>query len=148
MKIFLACMLPVALALPATTPTTFHAVNEPVHPDGVSGKNKTLVLNFQEKDEPGRMRSVVFKNQEFCRAEMPKDFEFDVTFKVVSATVYFFGANFTGVEKGTISSNSLKPIKHLMDRCMPGTRVIFDEVRVIGPDKKVRSIAGMNLLLY
>ena len=141
MKIILACMLPVALALPAT-------INTSLHPNSVTEDNKTLALGFQEKDEPGRMRSVVFKNQEFCRAEMPKDFEFDVTFKVVSATVYFFGANFTGVEKGTISSNSLKPIKHLMDRCIPGTRVIFDEVKVIGPDKKVRAIAGMNLLLY
>ena len=141
MKIFLACMLPVALALPATTNTSFH-------PNSVTEDNKTLVLGFQEKDEPGKMRSIVFKSQQFCRAEMPYDFEFDVQFKVVSATVYFFGANFTGVEKGTITSNSLKPIKHLMDRCMPGTRVIFDEVKVIGPDKKVRSIAGMNLLLY
>lgn len=134
-------MLPVALALPATTNTSFH-------PNSVTEDNKTLVPGFQEKDEPGKMRSIVFKSQQFCRAEMPYDFEFDVQFKVVSATVYFFGANFTGVEKGTITSNSLKPIKHLMDRCMPGTRVIFDEVKVIGPDKKVRSIAGMNLLLY
>lgn len=148
MKILLACMLPVALALPAA-----NTVHNPIRSSAVSKtelpvENKTLVLQFQDRDEPGKMRSVVFKNQEFCRAEMPKDFEFMVKFRVVSATVYFYGANFTGIEKGTISSNSLKPIKHLMDRCIPGSRVIFDEVKVIGPDNKVRTIAGMNLLLY
>lgn len=94
------------------------------------------------------MRSIVFKSQEYCRAEMPKDFEFDVQFKVVSAKVYFSGANFRGVETGTITSNKLAPVKHLMDRCIPGSMVVFDDVKVMGPDKKVRTIPGLSLLLY
>ncbi len=99
--------------------------------------------------EPGneKMMAVAFRAQSFCRAEL-KDFEFDATFTVVSATVYFSGANFRSTEKGSISSNSLKPIKHLMDRCVPGSIVIFDNVKVIGPDKQIRPIAGLSLLLH
>ena len=105
------------------------------------------VLFLQQEPGVGRMRSIVFKNQEYCRAEAP-DFEFEVGFKVVSATVYFTGANFKTVEKGTITSNSLKPVKPLMERCIPGTIVIFDDVKVIGPDKEVRTIPGITLQLY
>ena len=98
--------------------------------------------------EPGneKMLATVFKAQDFCRAEL-KDFEFDIHYSVVSATVYFSGGNFRGVEKGTITSNSLKPIKSIMDRCVPGTMVIFDDVKVVGPDKLVRPIAGLSLVL-
>lgn len=98
--------------------------------------------------EPGseKMLATVFKAQDFCRAEL-KDFEFDIHYSVVSATVYFSGGNFRGVEKGTITSNSLKPIKSIMERCVPGTMVIFDDVKVVGPDKLVRPIAGLSLVL-
>lgn len=70
-------------------------------------------ITFQEKPGQGRIASIVFKNQDYCRAEL-KDFEFDAHFSIVSATVYFSGANFKTLEKGFITSNSLKPIKNLM----------------------------------
>ncbi|MBL0358907.1 MAG: hypothetical protein IPP72_19475 [Chitinophagaceae bacterium] len=94
-----------------------------------------------------RMAAAVFKAQEYCRAEL-KDFEFDARFDVVGATVYFSGANFINPSKGTITSSSLKPIRNLMDRCAPGSIIIFDEVKVIGPDKKLRTIPGISLMLY
>lgn len=147
MKLLLFSMLPAVFLLPVNqqaenSVNPAHSFNAPVLEKEIS------TLNFQDKDEPGKMRSIVFKSQEYCRAEIPYEFEFAVQFKVVSAKVYFTGANFTGIEKGTINSNSLKPIKHLMDRCIPGTRVVFDDVKVIGPDKKIRTIPGINLLLY
>lgn len=120
----------------------------------VSYTNSTIVnkeavtINFQDKQEPGKMLSKVFKLQEYCRAEMPPDFEFEASFKVISATVYFSGTNFRNVERGTINSNSLKPVKEFMDRCAPGSIVVFDDVKVIGPDKVIRSIPGMSLMLY
>jgi hypothetical protein len=76
-----------------------------------------------------------------------KDFEFDVQFNVVSATVYFSGTNFKNVETGFIKSNSLKPIRTMMDRCAPGSVVVFDNVKVIGPDKIVRPIPGTSYML-
>jgi hypothetical protein len=56
--------------------------------------------------------------------------------------------NFRNAEKGFITSNSLKPIKNLMDRCVPGTIVIFDNVKVIGPDNEVRTIQGTSFYLH
>lgn len=50
--------------------------------------------------QPGneKMMATVFRAQEFCRIEL-KDFEWEVDFNIVSATVYFSGTNFTHVEK-------------------------------------------------
>ncbi|MES2850320.1 MAG: GldM family protein [Bacteroidota bacterium] len=108
-------------------------------------------INIGEPQEPqgnSRMAAAVFKAQEYCRAEL-KDFEFDARFIVVSAVVYFSGAGFkNGVEKGSINSNSLKPIRSQMDRCTPGSVVIFDEVKVKGPDNTIRTIPGISLILY
>ncbi len=119
--------------------------------DEVSGTKKEKVaveeLHLQDEAAMGRMRAIEFKSQDYCRAEAP-DFEFEVQFKVQSATVYFTGANFKGVEKGVINSNSLKPIKDLMNRCIPGSVVIFDDVKVIGPDKIVRTIPGTSFRLF
>jgi hypothetical protein len=109
--------------------------------------SKGFNLFAQPSPENEKMLAVIFRAQDFCRAEL-KDFEFDVQFNVVSATVYFSGTNFTHVETGFIKSNSLKPIRSMMDRCAPGTLVIFDNVKVLGPDKVVRPIQGTSYLLH
>jgi hypothetical protein len=101
---------------------------------------------LQQSAGEGNMRSIVFKNQTYCRAEL-EDFEFDFHYQVIGAKVYFTGANFEKPEVGEINSNSLKPIKHLMDKCIPGTVVIFDEVKVKGPDNLIRTIPGLTLRL-
>jgi len=93
------------------------------------------------------MSAVEFKSQEFCRTEL-KDFDFDARFNIVKATVYFSGTNFKNAEQGTITSSSLKPIKNLMSRCAAGSIVIFDNVKVIGPDKEVCIIQGLTIMLF
>jgi hypothetical protein len=110
-------------------------------------KNENSRPGSQTETGSSRMPAAVFKSQEFCRAEL-KDFEFDTHFSVVGATVYFSGANFKNPEKGTITSSSLKPIRSLMTRCTPGSIIIFDEVKVIGPDSKLRTIPGLSIMLY
>ncbi len=101
----------------------------------------------QPSPENEKMQAVIFRRQDVCRAEL-KDFEFDVQYNVVSATIYFSGTNFRGVETGFISNNSLKPVSSLMARCLPGTMVVFDNVKVIGPDKVIRPIQGTSYLLH
>lgn len=101
----------------------------------------------QPSPENEKMPAIVFRGQEYCRAEL-KDFDFDFQYRIVSATVYFSGTNFKNVETGTIKSNSLKPIRSLMDRCAPGSLVIFDNVKVVGPDKEIRTIPGASYLLH
>jgi len=111
-------------------------------------KNHDEGLNIQapEKEGSTKIRSAVFKAQEYCRAEL-KDFEFDIQYKVVSAVVYFSGTNFQHVIKSNITGNSLKNIRPQMEKCAPGSIVIFDEVKVIGPDNIIRTIPGVSLML-
>jgi gliding motility-associated protein GldM len=121
----------------------------------VSADGKTSKFDFRVKRIPDpkfkvaggkiRMLSVDFKAQDFCRAEL-EGFDFDVKYNIVSATVIFGGAGFPTPQQGRISSNSLAEIKALMGRCMPGTSVAFENIKVSGPDS--RTIDGQAYQLY
>lgn len=87
----------------------------------------------------GRIQSVIFKNQQFVRADL-ENFDFEARFSVVSATVYFGGANFQSVQQAQISGGNLGALSAQLSKCIPGTQVIFDNVKVQGPDGKVRTI--------
>ncbi|CAN5844648.1 hypothetical protein BH11BAC4_BH11BAC4_09320 [soil metagenome] len=117
-------------------------------PASIENSDETNVLNFQNEGGTGKMSAVKFKAQEFCRAEL-ENFDFDAHFSIISANVYFSGANFkNNIERSSITSASLKPIAKLMARCTAGTIVVFDDVKVLGPDKEVRTIQGLTLILY
>lgn len=124
----------------------------------VNADGKSSTFDFRKKQVPppilmvgpsegGRVRSVVFKNQSFARAEL-KHFDFEYRYHIVSATVYFTGANFSNLQTGTINDGNLGSIKKFMDMCIPGTTVIFDNVRVQGPGGPVISIPGAGFVLY
>ncbi len=123
-------------------------INSFTEPDclSIGGPGESTGTQPGKGNEHEQMPAVIFRSQDVCRAEL-KDFEFDIQYNVVSATVYFSGTNFRNVETGYITSNSLKPIRSLIARCAPGTMVIFDRVKVIGPDKEVRTIQGTSYLL-
>ncbi|MEO5990366.1 MAG: GldM family protein [Ferruginibacter sp.] len=93
-----------------------------------------------------RMPSVTFKNQQFCRAEL-ENFDFDLKYNVVSATVYFSGAGFNNVVSRQLSGNNLGALSAEMAKCMPGSQITFDQVKVSGPDG-TRTIDGAGILLY
>ena len=93
-----------------------------------------------------RMPSVEFKSQQYCRAEL-ENFDFDLKFNVVSATVYFSGANFPNVATSSITGNGLAGLASFIQRCGPGSVVTFDNVKVQGPDG-VRTIEGKSIALY
>jgi hypothetical protein len=95
----------------------------------------------------GRVQSVVFKNQSFARADL-ENFDFDAHFNIVSATLYFSGANFPSVQSAEIHGGNLDPVKGFLQRCIPGTSVTFDNVKVQGPDGVIRSIPGPGFILY
>jgi gliding motility-associated protein GldM len=87
----------------------------------------------------GRVQSVVFKNQQFVRADL-ENFDFDARFNVVSATVYFAGAGFPSVQNAEVKGGSLAGISAQLSRCVPGSTVIFDNVKVQGPDGTLRTL--------
>ena len=74
----------------------------------------------------------------------------DTTIKltIYSCTVYFGGANFETVASATVVGSSLAPIKALIDKCMPGTSISFDNVKVNTKNDGVRVIEGGTILLY
>ena len=118
------------------------------------GKPSTFEFRVKRIPDPvfkigsgkARIATVDFKNQDYCRAEL-ENFDFDLKFTVVSATVYFSGAGFPSTVPGSISSNNLAPIKSLISRCMPGSSVTFVNIKVQGPDG-VRSIDERSFTLY
>ena len=77
-----------------------------------------------------------------------ENFDFDARFSIVSATLYFSGANFPNVQEGHISGGSLAGVQGQLSKCIPGTSVTFDNVKVQGPDGVVRSIPGPGFILY
>ncbi|CAN5797890.1 gliding motility protein GldM [soil metagenome] len=101
---------------------------------------------FKVADGKVRMPSVTFKSQQYCRAEL-ENFDFDLKFNIVSATVYFSGANFPNVATSNITGNGLGALAAYMQRCGPGSVVTFDNVKVQGPDG-VRVIEGKSIALY
>ncbi len=120
------------------------------------GKNSSYEFRIKRIPDPvlkvgpssgGRMQSVVFKNQQFCRADL-ENFDFDARFNVVSATVYFSGANFSSVQTATISGGSLAGLSAQLAKCIPGTSITFDNVKVQGPDGTPRNIIGPGFILY
>ncbi|MEO5892690.1 MAG: gliding motility protein GldM [Ferruginibacter sp.] len=123
----------------------------------VNADGKTTPFDFRVKEIPDpvfkvgpggtRMQSVTFKGQQYCRAELEK-FDFDARFNVVSATVYFSGANFPNFQQASLTGNSLAPLNALIQKSGPGTTITFDNVRVAGPDGKQRSIQGVGIMLY
>ena len=93
-----------------------------------------------------RMPSVEFKNQQFCRAELEK-FDFDTRFSIVAATVYFSGAGFANVATSNIGGNNLAPLAPFLTRCVPGSVITFDNIKVTGPGGQ-RVIEGRSFALY
>ena len=101
---------------------------------------------FKVGDGKVRMPSVSFKSQQYCRAEL-ENFDFDTKYSIVSATVYFSGANFPNVATAQINGNGLAGLSNFITRCGPGSVVTFDNVKVSGPDG-VRVIEGKSIALY
>ena len=127
----------------------------------VTANEKTTPFKFRIKTIPdpigmvgpskgGRIQSNIFKAQDFLRAEL-LNFDFEARFNVVSATVYFAGAGFAsggGVQTGILSSGSLAPVKAKMDLCKPGSTVTFDDLKVVGPDGRTRTIPPISFVLF
>ncbi len=122
----------------------------------VNADGKSSQFSFRVKKIPSpvfkvgsgrpRVPAVEFKNQSFARAEL-ENFDFDLKFNVVSATVYFSGAGFPNVATAPLNGGNLSGLSALMQRAGPGSIVTFDNVKVSGPDG-TRSIDGRSIALY
>ena len=134
--------------LPAKSQLDFAKINlpSPGYSAAMGDKSEASTITFQDESGQEKITAVVFKAQQYCRIVL-KDVDFDFPYKLMNATVYFSGTNFKSVEKGTLNSTDLKPLKTMMERCAPGTMVVFDNVQVMGPDNFLRTISGLSLVL-
>jgi gliding motility-associated protein GldM len=121
----------------------------------VVADGKPTTFEFRVKTVPNpvfkigegtRMKAVEFKNQQYCRAVL-ENFDFDLKFSVISATVYFGGANFPSVVTATLQGNSLASLSTYIQRCGPGSNISFENIKVQGPDGP-RSIPSTTFALY
>jgi gliding motility-associated protein GldM len=127
----------------------------------VNADGKSSKFDFRIKSIPdpigmvgpskgGRIQSNIFKAQDFLRADL-QNFDFDAKFNVTSAVVYFAGAGFanTGsVQTATMNSGSFASIRSKIDLCKPGSTVTFDELKVVGPDGRQRTIPPVSFVLF
>ncbi len=69
-------------------------------------------------------------------------------YEFVSAAVYFTGAGFPNVILATLQGPSLAPIYDLLQKCQPGTVVIFDNVKIKTSHDGLRVIEGPAYALF
>ncbi len=87
----------------------------------------------------GKLQAVIFRNQQFVRADL-ENFDFLAKFNVVGATIYFNNPGDRSVKQVTLTSGSLAPASEYMKTLVPGSSIIFDNIRVVGPDGQPRTI--------
>ncbi len=112
------------------------------------GKSTTFPFRVKRIPDPvikvgpsggGKMQAVVFRGQQFVRADL-ENFDFEARFSVTGATVYFTNPGDRNVKQVSLSSGSLAPAAEYMKTLAPGSTVIFDNIRVVGPDGQPRTI--------
>ncbi len=126
----------------------------------VTVDNKSTPFKFRVKPIPdpvakvgsskgGKLSANVFKSQQGLRAEL-ENFIFEgVKYSISSYTLYATGKGFT--ENPGIAQNvgaAFGPdAKRVIDRCVNGTTVTFDDIKAVGPDGRTRSLPliGFNL---
>ena len=116
----------------------------------VTANGKTTSFPFRIKTIPdpvikvgpsagGKIQSVIFKSQPFVRADLA-NFDFKANFSVTGATMYFTGPQFRNTVAVNLTSGNMAAAKQYLDQCGPGSAVIFDNIKVVGPDGKTRTI--------
>jgi gliding motility-associated protein GldM len=122
----------------------------------VNADNKPSTFEFRCKKIPDpvfkvasgkvRMPAVEFKSQSMCRVDL-ENFDFDLKFIVVSATVYFSGANFPNPAVAQLTGNNFSSLSTYIQRCGPGSAITFENIKVEGPDG-IRTIEAKSIVLY
>jgi gliding motility-associated protein GldM len=101
-------------------------------------------------NEGGRVAANLIKAQQGVRADL-RDFVFEgVKFDILGFTVYATGAGF-GEQPG-ISPNGGAYFngdsKRILDKCRPGTTLVIDEIKAVGPGGGTRKLQPLVFNLY
>ncbi len=118
----------------------------------VNANGKTSTFPFRVKRIPdptmmvgnsggGKMAAVAFRSQRFLRADL-KDFIFDAKYNVTGATMYITNPGARAPQMFNLSSGDMSPAAAAIGAVQPGSSVIFDNIRVVGPDGKSKTITN------
>ena len=111
-----------------------------VEADGLSANNITEIALFSLIQEgKGRIKLADFKKVYTGKISN--------TYEIVSSDVYFGGAGFSSVVKGTLSGNSLASLTSLFDKCVAGTAITIVNIKVKTKDG-LRTIDEESFVLY
>lgn len=116
----------------------------------VTANGKSAPFKFRVKRIPdpiikvgasggGKMQAAAFRAQQFVSAVL-ENFDFEAHYSVTGATIYFNNPGDRNVKSITLTSGSLEPARQYMSTLQPGSSVIFDNIRVVGPDGQPRTI--------
>lgn len=139
------------IARPSTPGKAIITVNSDGKPSSFEFRVKTVPdpTPMVGASKGGRIPANVFKAQRGIRAEL-ENFVFEgVSFTVTGYTFYATGAGFpdAGVKPG-IRGNTFDAVQDLMNRCKPGTTVVLDEIKAVGPGGNTRTLPTMAFNLY
>jgi N-acetylmuramoyl-L-alanine amidase len=71
----------------------------------------------------------------------------NVNYRIKDAQLYFSGKGFDNVVMVQLVSGDLNPAKPYLDKCMPGSAITFDNVRIISEDSHIKKAEGFGLLV-
>jgi gliding motility-associated protein GldM len=80
-------------------------------------------------------------------AAMPRDFDFDLRFRVVSFSVFATAASGYAVEEESKSAAFTTRQKDIFSRVPSGQRVTFTDIKAVGPDGKIIDLADLSIKL-
>jgi hypothetical protein len=79
-------------------------------------------------------------------AQMPRDFDFDLRFRVVSFTVFATIDGYS-VEETSNAAAFVPKQQQLFERLRPGQRVSFTDIKAVGPDGKTIDLSDISIKL-
>jgi len=116
------------------------------------GKSTPFTMRCKQLPDPvvmvggsssGSMSAANFKAQGGLIAKL-KDSDFDAPFKVVSYVIGAKGGDISTYQQHKVEGPRWSgDAETLVRRAGPGTSIFFDEIRVQGPDGKIRAIPGI-----
>ncbi|MDR0692365.1 MAG: gliding motility protein GldM [Prevotellaceae bacterium] len=80
-------------------------------------------------------------------AVMPRDFDFDLRFRVVSFTVSATDANGYTMDETSNAETFTSRQKQIFNRLRTGQRVLFTDIKAVGPDGKTIELSDLSIKL-
>ena len=103
-------------------------------------KSLPPATGFVGGSKGGRISAAAFKAQGGMIARL-EDSEFQAEYRVVSYVLAASGGPFPNYQQANNEGNRWGgAAKSIVDRATPGTTIFFDQIRVVGPDGKVKEI--------